>query len=402
MSIIVVDSIMGSGKSTWVRNYMNSHPEKRWWYLAVYLKEANVPLNECPKLCFREPSDETTSKGKDLISLIRQGENIASTHQLFLRIKQDPELLELIKSKGYTLVIDEVLDVVNDTSKSKDDIDAQLQAGTFSIDPDTSLLTWLNHDYSGEGFLDIKQQTSTHNIYFNGQTLISLFRPDIFAVFEEVYVLTYQFVGSRMRMYFDFYSLEYQTKHIFDGELSDKSPDNASEKRRIADLIDIYEGRLYDIGTRKYRSTSLSQRWYDDRRHTKEQNLLFNNTYNYLHNFMHARSSVTMYTVFKNVCRRRDTVLRSYKKAFVECSAKATNSYRDRYVLAYLVNMFQDPQIANFFTQHKVVLDGDAYARGSMLQWIWRSAIRDGRPIRLFIPSPRMRTLLREWLAESD
>ena len=38
------------------------------------------------------------------------------------------------------------------------------------------------------------------------------------------------------------------------------------------------------------------------------------------------------------------------------------------------------------------------FALQEMLQWIWRSAIRDGKPIDLYIPSERMRSLLVEWL----
>jgi hypothetical protein len=33
-----------------------------------------------------------------------------------------------------------------------------------------------------------------------------------------------------------------------------------------------------------------------------------------------------------------------------------------------------------------------------MIQFIWRSAIRDGKPIHLFVPSERMRTLLKDWM----
>ena len=33
-----------------------------------------------------------------------------------------------------------------------------------------------------------------------------------------------------------------------------------------------------------------------------------------------------------------------------------------------------------------------------MVQWIWRSAIRDGDEIYIYIPSKRMRTLLINWM----
>ena len=38
------------------------------------------------------------------------------------------------------------------------------------------------------------------------------------------------------------------------------------------------------------------------------------------------------------------------------------------------------------------------YALSTMLQWIWRSAIRRGEEIWLYVPSRRMRTLLKDWM----
>jgi len=221
-------------------------------------------------------------------------------------------------------------------------------------------------------------------------------------VFENVYILTYLFHGSRMRMYFELFGLEYTTRYIQNGELTSEKPNNLADKERIHSLIDMYDGPLYDIGIKKYGRYSLSQSWYTNRKYFTVQETLFKNTYNYLHNQRKARSKDTMYTVFLTAYNKNPNLLPGYKKSFVECSAKATNDYRDRINLAYLVNMFQDPEIEKFFQPRGITLDEDAYARSAMLQWIWRSAIRDDKPIHLFIPSQRMRDMLNEWLEKSD
>ena len=41
---------------------------------------------------------------------------------------------------------------------------------------------------------------------------------------------------------------------------------------------------------------------------------------------------------------------------------------------------------------------GDLYALSALLQWVWRSRIRRSQPIKLFIPSERMRDLFKRWL----
>ena len=402
MSIAVIDSLMGSGKSTWIREYMNSHPEQRWWYIAVYLKEAGLPLDGCPELHFQEPSDENRKKGDELISLIKRGENIASTHQLFLRIKQTPELLELIREQGYTLVIDEVLDVVRDLNKGNDDIQAQMKLETFSIDEGSGLLTWQNQRYGGKDFKDVMQESLTKNIFYNGETLISMYKPGIFEAFRDVYVLTYLFEGSRMRMFFDYSGVEYTTYYLKDGDISTEKPNNLPEKNRISELIEIYDGPYYDIGVNSHVKTCLSQSWYGKPQYREARENLMRKTYSYLHNYRKAKSGDTMFTVFKSVIEKYPNMLPSYKKSFVECSAKATNDYRNRFILAYLVNMFEDPEIQKFFRPCGITQDEDAFARYSMLQWIWRSRIRSGGSISLFIPSIRMRELLIQWLRIPD
>ena len=78
------------------------------------------------------------------------------------------------------------------------------------------------------------------------------------------------------------------------------------------------------------------------------------------------------------------------------------NNYSDRHVVAYTINRFMNPVIRQFFQQHGVEVDEDRYALSDMIQWIWRSAIRNGEHITLYIPSYRMRKLLIDWINENS
>ena len=53
-----------------------------------------------------------------------------------------------------------------------------------------------------------------------------------------------------------------------------------------------------------------------------------------------------------------------------------------------------------FYENNGVDVNEDAYALSIMVQWIWRSAIRDGNEIWLYVPSKRMRDLLTNWMEE--
>lgn len=85
-------------------------------------------------------------------------------------------------------------------------------------------------------------------------------------------------------------------------------------------------------------------------------------------------------------------------RCWIASNARATNNYSDRHVLAYMLNLNPNPEIAKYFGKQGVSLSRDTFALAGLIQWVWRSAIRKGEPITLFIPSPRMLKLFVEWL----
>ena len=52
----------------------------------------------------------------------------------------------------------------------------------------------------------------------------------------------------------------------------------------------------------------------------------------------------------------------------------------------------------NFYAKHGLAFNEEQYALSTMIQWIWRSAIRRGEDIWVYIPSKRMRMLMIRWL----
>jgi len=88
-------------------------------------------------------------------------------------------------------------------------------------------------------------------------------------------------------------------------------------------------------------------------------------------------------------------------RCFLPVNTKGTNEYAHKIALAYTVNIFMNPTYKRFFTVRGLCVDEDTYATNEMVQWIWRSAIRNGEPITLYIPSDRMRGLLVKWLEDT-
>lgn len=86
------------------------------------------------------------------------------------------------------------------------------------------------------------------------------------------------------------------------------------------------------------------------------------------------------------------------KHSFVPWNARASNHWRTRDAVAYLVNLHHRTYLASWFRSKGVALSDDYYALLTMVQWVFRSAIRDEQPIDLWIPSERMRLLFTDWL----
>ena len=82
----------------------------------------------------------------------------------------------------------------------------------------------------------------------------------------------------------------------------------------------------------------------------------------------------------------------------MSCNARATNAYSDRTAVAYMCNVFFNPILKNFFESKGVRVEEDKWALSEFLQFMFRSGIRKGEKIRIYIPSLRMRNLLKRWM----
>ena len=63
------------------------------------------------------------------------------------------------------------------------------------------------------------------------------------------------------------------------------------------------------------------------------------------------------------------------------------------------MNRYMNPNINKYFGQFGVSVPDNAYGLSEMVQFIWRSAIRNGEMIYLLIPSKRMYDILMDWLS---
>lgn len=141
INIKIIDAIMGAGKTQGVINMINqSEDDEKFIYITPLLTEVNRIQTQCKKKNFRTPKFKgKNSKLDDFKKLIRRGDNIVSTHALFQKF--DNELIELCRAADYTLILDEVADVIQEYYMSDYDFETIMSKYAYIRD-DTKQLVW--------------------------------------------------------------------------------------------------------------------------------------------------------------------------------------------------------------------------------------------------------------------
>jgi len=329
--------------------------------------------------------------------VIQNGKDLVITHATFSNF--DKELLDLIKyndSVKYHLIIDEVppvFEMLKNTGIkiSQDDINTLYSMGSLSIDAE-DFVSWVETEKVKklDEYLALKNLCDQRRIvqYTDKKGTLLLMKrqlPDTFKLFKTVSILTYLFDGSICKSYFDLYGITHKSMIISNSKTRDT---------KYWELIQLHNHYNKEINTLK--NNALSKSWYLSNK--KNLTELKTVTSNFFNNNRKVNLDERLWTVFKDF---RDAVGGSgYKKRFLVLNSRATNIHKDVKSMAYLVNLYPYTPISNYFAKKGVKIDNDEYALAEMIQWIFRGQIRDGKQINLFLPSPRMKKILLDWMEE--
>jgi len=388
----VIDAVMGAGKTTWALNMIENAPaDEKFIYITPFLSEVERVIKTIKSRKFVQPTNAVAG-GRKLNCLKKQienGDNIAATHALFEMA--DDELIELLEASNYTLILDEVMDVIEKASVSPADMRLLLDKEYIQIINNRVIWTAPEIEYEYGRFDDIKLLAKAGNLFYHrDRFLIWAFPPRVFEAFEKVYVMTYLFRAQIQRYYFDLYEIDYELKSVKEGEIIeyDRELDN---RKALFSLIELYEGEHNHHGEGR---TAFSTNWLK-RRESDELIEIQKSIYSYVRRVAKAKTKDVLWTTLQEY--KPFLQGKGYTKGFIPLNMRATNDYADRSVLVYAYNRFMNPFEKSFFQDNGVTVDEDLLAVSDLLQWVWRSRIRNGEPIKLYLPSSRMRNLLKAW-----
>lgn len=409
--IDVIDMPMGAGKTNGMIAYMNAHPENKYLFVTPYRTERKRIQDACPSLNFFIPDNEY-SKLTECQDFILQGENIATTHALFSRFNS--ETMSILRQQEYILIIDEEPDCIFEIlSMSTDDYQMLANGGYIELsEQDKQLFIVEYNQYSGvvSTYRKMRDYIDSRNFYLvddlNYDThnigIIGVMKPEIFTCFKQIFLLTYLFRDSNYDCYCRFWNIEY-CNHYFDGENLEEGGFDDREFRRTANsLINLLEHsklnfREYDVN-KNPDAVTLSKSWYRDATNGGLRRIK-RNASNYVRNKMHSRQAETMWSTYKDW---KDEMSGNgcYARSFVPCNCRATNQYRNKKTLVYLLNLYPNPFLIRWLNKNGITVNQDHFPLTMLLQWVFRSQIRDGKEINLYLPAFRMREILKRYLAD--
>lgn len=290
--------------------------------------------------------------------------------------------------------MDEVADVVQPLAISGHDLNVIIER--FAHIDENCKLIWDDTDYTGE-YNKYKNMCELSSVYVYGEAssrmaFIWIFPVEVFKAFKEVYILSYMFYSQVQRYYYDYFSVDYDYIDLNDyNKTVEKERYDGSKFQEIIDVCN--QDSVNRIGSDIY---SLSVGWYKRNIDTGVLTILKNNTINYFKNIIKTSSKQNIWTTFKDY--KECVKGKGYSKGYLPFNIRATNDYIDKSCIAYLCNIYINPIIKNFFISHGITVDEDGYALSELIQFIFRTRLRKGENISIYIPSRRMRNLLLGWL----
>lgn len=319
----------------------------------------------------------------------------------------------MIRERHYTLIVDESVEILSRSKVKQSDFQILKDAGYIAQDErGVYRATDKGAGYAGgaldEAMKTIREDDIIEIVDGTDDESYSFFwwclSAELLQCFDDVLILTYLFPSCSLHHLIEMNEIPYRyigvskTDGVF--SFADSIEYIPEYTKHLSEMIDIFDNdRMNSVGKEKF---ALSQNWFlrRDQKHKKEVEQLKKNVYNYFKRYCTDGADSRLWATYSKA--KKLIGGDGYSKKFLIFNKCATNDYSDRTWLAYCVNVYMNVGQKLYYKKHGIEADEDTYALSVMIQWIWRSAIRNGQQIHIYVPSARMRGLLRQWIASVE
>ncbi len=425
----ILDSIMSSGKTTAIIDWMDKNPQEKYIYVSPNLSEVVDRIPNSSKLDFISPSvDEFNStKLEHLNSLLLEGKHICCTHKLYLSMNNFS--MDLIASRGYTVILDEEIDVMQSyKGYSFKDVQWLMKEGYIKQNESDGSVDWIKDDEllnsSDHRYFYCKNLCDKKALYLTRFDINSVKAKSVMMVTQipvrllecakRVIVLSYLFKGSILDCFLKLKGFE--IKDFTDVTVEYKRPSY------FKDLITV-------VPPEDLKNFNLTSYWWEHKSTEKDgiskvQNYILRNARKY----SNGDNRLVCWTIPKDRAKGVSTASKTTKlvnpvgyvfskekiedennedktktvktPCWLAQNTRATNNFAHKTVMIHCYNRYPLQDIASYLEDYNCKLDDDVFALSELLQWAYRGCVRKNQKMTLCIGSKRMYDLFQNWINE--
>lgn len=405
--IELLDSIMGSGKTQGVIQWMLNNPQNKYLYVSPMLTEVEERIpTACQALEFTYPcTEEYKTKGQHLLKLLEEGCNVSFTHSLFTDLTK--QHLTLIRKHEYVLIVDEEVAFIEPYkgNYSRDDIVSLEKAGHIRVEEDNlGRVVWQWYDdneMNDTAYSKLKRMSDLGMLYCakRDRKIMVVHLPiELVQSSRRVILLTYLFKGSVMESFMDLKGIEIVPfKEVVPPKTT---KDVLTKAKSLITFIDT-------TTTKAVSNLSMSSTWYSKNATTADLEKVSNAIFSVYRKFgdkesfiFTAPKSLADYEYVKEERLKRNIIHKKMPKDvdWIYCGTKATNMWSHKSIAVHAYNRYVNTAIKAYLQDYGTPPDDDMFALSEMVQWIFRTCIRNDEPLQLCILNNRMKGLLCNWL----
>lgn len=405
--IELLDSIMGSGKTQGVIQWMLNNPQNKYLYVSPMLTEVEERIpTACQALEFTYPcTEEYKTKGQHLLKLLEEGCNVSFTHSLFTDLTK--QHLALIRKHEYILIVDEEVAFIEPYkgNYSRDDIVSLEKAQHIRVEEDNlGRVVWQWYDdneMNDTAYSKLKRMSDLGMLYCakRDRKIMVVHLPiELVQSSRRVILLTYLFKGSVMESFMDLKGIEIVPFKEVKPPKTTK--DVLSKAKSLITFIDT-------TTTKAVSNLSMSSTWYSKNATTTDLEKISNAIFSVYRKFGNkenfiftAPKSLADYEYVKEEKLKRNIIHKKMPKDvdWIYCGTKATNMWSHKSIAVHAYNRYVNTAIKAYLQDYGTPPDDDMFALSEMVQWIFRTCIRNDEPLQLCILNNRMKKLLLDWL----
>lgn len=431
--ITIVDAVMGTGKSTAMFTRVNTEVSQKFIIITPLTAEVTRYKEELSSAFKGKRTDivaldekKSRTKKQRFLEAVSDGKTVITTHSLFSQLTKE-DFTRFSNIDQYSLIIDETISLVDSSGLLSGDLQDLLALKYVETVNDRKIdglkyyqLLPKGEEYKARGGAlkkTLESISGKHVYEVNRTNILFVVPPEKLTAFQDVTIMSYMFLESETHAWISLFKLQCVHKELLRDGSGHKQVKHSGiyYGNQFSKRLTVYDNPINDIGVKNPKSpvgTPLTVTWFTHKSTARRKEIeeLKKNTRTFFRHMKrtHGAQKTNMlwscFGDYKDKLRHGEFDDKKLDqdgkwKNWIPYNYRATNKFSDRHFVAYLVNVHPPQNLFEFFKRNKVPFNRDTFALSTLLQCIWRSAIRkEKESVTLYLPSERMRTLLDIWM----